>query len=186
MMASRRGRPSWLPSTRSIGRRSMSGRSRGFGSRGRVDSRAIEFCRCFRRWPGSQFKNQARANESTCGVGSFVAWKACVMDLSVEDLAFARTVFDGLVEEFVRWGRPLPLSVSRARRILDRALSSVMSLERQEIEAEGGQSNSGNIGSSEAAELLGVTRRTVQRNAELLGGQRVSGSWVFDVNDIGA
>lgn len=108
------------------------------------------------------------------------------MDLSVEDLAFARTVFDGLVEEFVRWGRPLPLSVSRARRILDRALSSVMSLERQEIEAEGGQSNSGNIGSSEAAELLGVTRRTVQRNAELLGGQRVSGSWVFDVNDIGA
>jgi hypothetical protein len=106
--------------------------------------------------------------------------------VSAEDLVFARTVFDGLVDQFVRWGRPLPASVSRARGILDRALSCAMSLERQVIGVDGGQLNSGNIGSDEVAELLGVTRRTVQRKAESLGGQLVSGSWVFDKDDIGA
>jgi hypothetical protein len=65
-------------------------------------------------------------------------------------------------------------------------MTSAMSLQRQEIGADDEESDSGNIGSAEAAELLGVTRRTIQRNAESLGGQRVSRSWVFDRNDIGA
>jgi hypothetical protein len=95
-------------------------------------------------------------------------------------------VFDGLAEALVRFGRPMPGTVARARGILDRALSSAMSLERQEIEPDGAESDSGNIGSDEVAELLGVTRRTAQRNAEALGGQRVSGSWVFRRSDIGA
>jgi hypothetical protein len=103
-----------------------------------------------------------------------------------EDLAYVRTVFDGLAQALVRFGRPMPSTVARARGILDRALTCAMSLERHEIEAEGGQSNSGNIGSSELAERLGVTRRTVQRNAESYGGQRVSGSWVFDRDELGA
>lgn len=33
---------------------------------------------------------------------------------SAEDFAYARTVLDGLVEAWVRWGRPEPPSVSRA------------------------------------------------------------------------
>jgi hypothetical protein len=70
--------------------------------------------------------------------------------------------------------------------ILDRALTCWMSLERQEFGSDDEESSSGNIGSGEVAELLGVTRRTVQRNAEGLGGQRISGSWVFDRDDIGA
>jgi hypothetical protein len=108
-------------------------------------------------------------------------------DFSAEDLAYVRTVFDGLAETFVRWGRPAPPTVARARAILDRALACAMSLERHNIESDGEESSSeNNIGSSEVAELLGVTRRTVQRNAESLGGQRVSRSWVFDRNDIGA
>lgn len=113
---------------------------------------------------------------------------------SAVEIALVRTVFDELVEAWVRWGRPAPASVSRARAILDRAMSSAMSSERQEGgsgEAEfDSESDSGfdsvNIGSREAAELLKVNRRTVQRRAEALGGQRVSGSWVFDRDEIGA
>jgi len=109
-----------------------------------------------------------------------VAWLAA----SAEDLAYVRTVFDGLVDAWVRWGRPEPPSVSRARGILDRALTCAMSLQRQEIHEDEAESDLGNIGSSEVAELLGVTRRTVQRNAESLGARRVSGAWVFDRDDL--
>lgn len=108
-------------------------------------------------------------------------------DLSAEDLAYVRTVFDGLTDSWVRFGRPLPPSVSRARAILERALTCWMSLERQDTRPDGEESDEENyIGSSEYAELLGVTRRTIQRNAESLGGQRISGSWVFNTEDIGA
>ena len=103
---------------------------------------------------------------------------------SAEDFAYTRTVFDGLVDAWVRFGRPMPPSVSRARGILDRALSSAMSLERQEFGSDDAESDSGNIGSHEVAKLLGVTRRTVQRNAESLGARQVSGAWVFDRNDL--
>jgi hypothetical protein len=111
------------------------------------------------------------------------------MDVSAEDIAYVRAVFDGLVDAWVRWGRPEPASVSRARGILDRtltALACAMSLERQEFGSDDAESDSGNIGSGEVAELLGVTRRTVQRNAETLGGQRVSGAWVFKQDELGA
>jgi hypothetical protein len=108
------------------------------------------------------------------------------MDLSAEDLAYVRTVFDGLAQEWVRFGRPMPATVGRARSILDKALACWMSLERREIGSDGEDSCSENIGSAEAAKLLGVTRRTVQRRAESLGGQSVSGTWVFDKSDIGA
>lgn len=103
---------------------------------------------------------------------------------SAEDVAYVRTVLDGLTEAVVRFGRPLPPSVVRARRILDKALS--MSLERQAIEQDEAESESENIRSDEVAELLGVTRRTVQRNAESLGGHRVSRSWVFNKDELGA
>jgi hypothetical protein len=108
------------------------------------------------------------------------------MDSLAEDLACVKAVFDGLVAEWVRWGRPTPPTVVRARGILDRALSSAMSLGRQEIHAEVAESDSDTIGSDEVAKLLGVTPRTVQRNAESLGGQKVSGTWVFDGSDLGA
>jgi hypothetical protein len=101
-------------------------------------------------------------------------------DSFAEDLAFVRVVLDGLAERLVRFGPSLPPAVARAQRILDRALTSAMSLQRQGFEPDDEELNPENIGSSEVAELLGVTRRTVQRNAEELGGQRVSGSWVFD------
>jgi hypothetical protein len=103
-----------------------------------------------------------------------------------EELAFVVAVMDGLVAEWARFGRPLPRTVARARGILGSALTCAMSLERQGIESDSEESSSEKIGSDEVAELLGVTRRTVQRNAEILGGQRVSRSWVFDKNDIGA
>jgi hypothetical protein len=102
-----------------------------------------------------------------------------LMNPSPEEIAYARTVFDGLAEALVRFGRPTPPTVVRARSILDRALTCAMSLKRQQIESDSAESNQ-NIGSSELAESLGVTRRTVQRNAESLGGQLVSGAWVFD------
>ena len=108
------------------------------------------------------------------------------MDLSAEDAAYVKAVFDGLAEALVRFGRPMPATVSRARGILDRALSSAMSLERQEFGSDDAESDSGSIGTDEAAELLGVTRRTIQRNAELLGGQRISGAWIFDRDELGA
>jgi hypothetical protein len=105
---------------------------------------------------------------------------------SAEDVAYLKAVFDGLVDAWVRWGRPEPASVSRARGILDRALTSAMSLQRQGIGPNEEESDSGTIGSGEVAELLGVTRRTVQRKAESLGARQVSGAWVFDRDDIGA
>ena len=55
------------------------------------------------------------------------------MDSLAEDLAYVLTVFDGLVAEaLVRFGRPMPPTVVRARGILDSALTCVMSLERQD------------------------------------------------------
>lgn len=105
---------------------------------------------------------------------------------SAEELSFLRVVFDGLVTDWTRFGRPVPPSVARARAILDRTLTCAMSLERQGFGSDDAESDSGNIGSGEVAELLGVTRRTVQRNAESLGARRISGSWVFDRDEIGA
>ena len=87
----------------------------------------------------------------------------------------------------MRFGRPMPPTVSRARAVLARTLSSAMSLERQEIESDDEQSIPEHIiGSDEVAKALGVTPRTVQRNAEALGGRRISGAWVFDRDEIGA
>jgi hypothetical protein len=106
-------------------------------------------------------------------------------DPTPEDLAYVQAVFDGLAEALVRFGRPMPATVSRARRILERTLTWSMSLQRQGFGPDEEGSEVENIGSSEVAELLGVTRRTVQRNAEALGGQRVSGSWVFDPKELG-
>jgi hypothetical protein len=103
-----------------------------------------------------------------------------------EEFAYLSAVFDGLVEAVVRFGRPMPRSVGRARGILDRALNSAVSLERQGSRAGVEQSYSENIGCDEVAKLLGVTPRTVQRNAEELGGRQVSGAWVFDREAIGA
>jgi len=103
-----------------------------------------------------------------------------------EDFAYVRTVFDELANALVRFGRPMPRSVVRAREILDRALTSAMSLQRRGIGSEEQEYDSSNIGTDEAAELLKVTRRTVQRNAEALGGRQVSGAWVFDREAIGA
>lgn len=106
-------------------------------------------------------------------------------DPTPEELAFVKAVFDSLVDAWVRWGRQEPRTVSRAQGILDRALTCSLSLRRKKIGLDGEDSDGENIGSSEVAEMLGVTRRTVQRNAEALGGKRVSGSWVFDPKDIG-
>jgi len=106
-------------------------------------------------------------------------------DLTAEDIAYARAVFDGLVKEFVRFRGPMPPTVSRARSILDRALTCWISLERHDIGPDGEESVSENIGSHDVAKMLGVTRRTVQRNAESLGGKLISGSWVFDPNNVG-
>lgn len=73
----------------------------------------------------------------------------------------------------------------RARGILDKAVNCAMSLERQAFEADGEESKPENIGSREAAALLGVSSRTVERNAEARGGRQVSGIWVFDRDEIG-
>src|ERR1700729_1674581 len=100
-----------------------------------------------------------------------------------EDLAFVKFVFDELAKKVC--GYAVPRSVVRARGILDRALTCSMSLQRQDFGSDEEESDSENIGSTEAAKLLGVTRRTVQRNAESLGGRQVSGAWVFNGNELG-
>jgi hypothetical protein len=102
------------------------------------------------------------------------------------DFAYARTVLDGLVEALVRSGRPMPRSVAPARAVLDRAMTCALSLGRQANSPDEAESASGKIGTDGVAEMLGVTRRTAQRNAESLGARRVSGTWVFDRDDIGA
>jgi hypothetical protein len=101
-----------------------------------------------------------------------------------EDLNYVKVVFDELAKRVC--GYSVPPSVVRARRILERALTSVMSLERQDFGTDEEESDSENIGSAEAAKLLGVTRRTIQRNAESLGAQKVSGAWVLPRDEIGA
>jgi hypothetical protein len=106
--------------------------------------------------------------------------------VSVEEVAHVVAVFDGLVADWMRFGRPMPKTVKQARVILDRALTCAMSLQRQEFGADSGELNQEHIGTDEVAELLGVTRRTVQRRAEDLGGQRISGNWMFRKDDIGA
>jgi hypothetical protein len=100
------------------------------------------------------------------------------------DLAYVRVVLDALAKEWARFGRPLPKAVAPALAILDRA-TWAMSLQRQGFGSDETESDSEKLGSREVAELLGVTRRTVQRRAESMGGQQVSGSWVFDRDDIG-
>lgn len=73
-----------------------------------------------------------------------------------EDLAFVATVLDELARSLVRvHRRPMPPAVARARRILDRALNCVTSLERQPIGADRGQSTSEHIGTDEVAERSG-------------------------------
>jgi hypothetical protein len=103
---------------------------------------------------------------------------------SGEDFALVQFIFDDLVKKVC--GYTVPRSVARARGILDRAMTCSESLQRQGFELDEEESDSENIGSSEVAELLGVTRRTVQRNAETLGGRQVSGSWVFNKDEVGA
>jgi hypothetical protein len=113
---------------------------------------------------------------------------------SAEDVAYLKAVFDGLVDAWVRWGRPEPASVSRARGILDRALTTLtcaLSADGQGSDCRGEELESSEdvIGTAELAELYGVTRRTAQRRAEAMGAQRVSGAYVLrkdDLADIGA
>jgi len=107
------------------------------------------------------------------------------MDVSPEDIAYVRTVFDALVDAWVRFGRPEPRSVERARSILDRALTWSMSQPRHDFEPDDPQSEVENIGSREVAEMYGLTPRTVQRNAKLYGGQKVSGVYVFQKDELG-
>jgi len=106
--------------------------------------------------------------------------------VSAEDLAFCAAVLDGLTQEWVRFGRPLPRTVPQAREILDRALKCAMSLERQQIQPMEEDLSENIIGSSEVAELLGVSRRTAQRRGKELGVPQISGSFVFDRNELGA
>jgi hypothetical protein len=106
------------------------------------------------------------------------------MDVSAEDIAYARAVFDGLVDAWVRSGRPLPRTVPKARLILDKALT--VSLQRHQGDCGSGEleSSENAIGTAEIAELYGVTRRTAQRRAEAMGAQRVSGAYVFRKDDL--
>jgi hypothetical protein len=116
-------------------------------------------------------------------------------DLQPEDIAYVRAVLDGLTEAVVRFGRPMPPSVTRARGILDRAMTLAMTCA---LSADGRGSDCGDgelesaenmIGTAELARMLSVTPRTARRRAEALGGQRISGAWVFDrddIDDIGA
>jgi hypothetical protein len=106
------------------------------------------------------------------------------MNPTPDEIEYARTVFDALTDVLVRSGRPIPPTVKRAREILARTYVFVASLQRQHTE-EGCDAGSENVGTDEVAELLGVTRRTVQRNAESLGGQRISGVWTFPRTELG-
>jgi hypothetical protein len=105
---------------------------------------------------------------------------------SAEEVAYVSAVFNALADALVRFGRPMPATVARARQIFDSALTFAMSLERHNIGSDSAELDEENIGSDEVAKILGVTRRTVQRNAEVLGARRVSGAYVFNRNDLGA
>jgi len=106
-------------------------------------------------------------------------------DLSAEDFSYVQGIFDRLAAEWVRFGRPMPESVRRARGILDRAITCALSQSRQPDRGEVGELFEDNmIGTGEAAKLLGCDRKTVQRRAESLGGQLVAGRYVFDRNEL--
>jgi hypothetical protein len=109
-----------------------------------------------------------------------------------ERISFVRSVFDGLADHWVK-SRPLPRTVPRARRFLDGLLAEAVSQLRQSEEDDPREWNEDNtIGAGEAATLLGCDRKTVQRNADRLGGRLIAGRWVFDrtqledMEDVGA
>ncbi|WP_155726758.1 helix-turn-helix domain-containing protein [Mycobacterium avium] len=51
---------------------------------------------------------------------------------------------------------------------------------KTEIDYGAAQSENDLIGADEAAEILGCTPRTVQRQGTTLSGQQIGGTWVFD------
>jgi hypothetical protein len=107
--------------------------------------------------------------------------------MDAKEIAYVQTVLDALAEALVRFGRPMPPTVIRARGILDRALTCAVSPRGQDLGDDAAESLQDNlIGSREAAKLLGCTRRTIARNGAALGGRRVSGTgdWVFNKTSI--
>lgn len=104
--------------------------------------------------------------------------------LAAEELAFARIVLGDLAKERGVYC-PLPPSVPRACRYVDKAVALLLSLERQANGADTTELYSVGIGTQEVAEILQVTPRTAQRKAKALGATKVSGTWIFDRSEIG-
>ena len=103
---------------------------------------------------------------------------------AAEGLSFAATVFDALMDAWVRSGRPLPRTVPKARGFLEDAITSAISLERKQSGVAEEELSSGNLGSDELARIHGVSRRTIHMNAEAYGGRKVSGAWVFPAGNL--
>ena len=81
--------------------------------------------------------------------------------------------------------RDVPHQVSDLFSRLDIEFHRLLSPARHEID--GHADDPGELrllGAAEAAELLGISERTAQRNYKALGGQMVSGTCVFDRDTI--
>jgi excisionase family DNA binding protein len=75
---------------------------------------------------------------------------------------------------------PVPPAVRRLHDRLELELRSVVTRSRQEFGSGGEQLNAdGQIGTAEAAELLGWSKSTVLRRANDLDGENVGGRWIF-------
>jgi hypothetical protein len=98
----------------------------------------------------------------------------------VEDLAFVAVVLEGLAAEWVRFNRPLPVSVSRARRLLAEAMARARHLDSQGCQDDTREY----IGTRELAELQGTSLRSAQRRAEALGGKLIGGRYVLEVDTL--
>jgi hypothetical protein len=63
---------------------------------------------------------------------------------------------------------------------LEAEFHRMLSPERHGTDTGASDPESSRIGAGQAAELLGLSTRTIQRNANALRGELVSGTWVFD------
>jgi hypothetical protein len=109
------------------------------------------------------------------------------MAVDPEEFAYAKAVLNALADGHVRRGHQLPRTVVRAREILDRAAIEAMSQSGQPQTDDPSEWIEENmIGAGEVAELLGCDRKSVQRNAEALGGRMIAGRYVFDKTLLGA
>jgi hypothetical protein len=102
------------------------------------------------------------------------------MPLSAEQVVLTFRVVDDLATALMRLGRPLSPAVRDVRRILAAAVLAQSRPGIRQFVSDSSELNENLIGAVEAAALLNMSVRSVQRHAEALGGRLVGRKFVFD------